>query len=194
MALSKKQINGTLMNHPVVEGSTTDKMRDLWYFSFLTNGINVKDLVSLKWTNIVNNEIHFIRAKTIRTRKDKKTIKAPILPQLQTIINKWGSRDSDYIFGYLQDGLTPDEIRVICQNVTRLMNKHLKAIATEAGLPHISTYTARHSYASVLLRGGASTEFISEQLGHGSIATTAAYLDGFEPETRREMNETLTSE
>jgi site-specific recombinase XerD len=45
-----------------------------------------------------------------------------------------------------------------------------------------------------LLRGGASTEFISEQLGHGSIKTTQAYLEGFEPETRREMNETLTSE
>lgn len=194
MALSKKQINGVLMNHSVINGSTTEKMRDLWYFSYMTNGINVKDLISLKWSNIVNNEIHFIRAKTARTREDKKSIKAPILPQMQTIINKWGCRDNTYIFGYMQDGLNGDEIRTVCQNVTRLMNKHLKTIAEEAGLPHISTYSARHSYASNLLRGGASTEFISEQLGHGSITTTQAYLEGFEPETRREMNETLTSE
>jgi len=194
MALSKKQINGVLMNHPVIKGSITDKMRDLWYFSYMTNGINIKDLVSLKWSDIVNNEIEFIRAKTINTKDDKKSIKAPILPQMQNIINKWGCRDNKYIFGYMQDGLNGDEIRTVCQNVTRLMNKHLKTIAKEAGLPHISTYSARHSYANNLLRGGASTEFISEQLGHGNIKTTQAYLEGFEPETRREMNETLISE
>jgi integrase len=196
MALNKKQINGILMKHPVVSGSTTDKMRDLWYFSFLTNGLNVKDMISLKWENIdlINNEITFIRAKTIKTKPDKKNIKAPILQQMQMIIDKWGCKDSKYIFGYMQDNLTPDEIRIVCQNVTRLMNKHLKNIAKEAGLPHISTYSARHSYASVMLRGGASTAFISEQLGHSNIATTQAYLDGFDFDTRREMNETLTSE
>ncbi len=143
MALSKKQINGILMNHPVINGSTTDKMRDLWYFSYMTNGINVKDLISLKWSNIVNNEIHYIRAKTARTREDKKSIKAPILPQMQNIINKWGCRDNTYIFGYMQDGLNGDEIRTVCQNVTRLINKHIKIIAEATGLPHISTYSAR---------------------------------------------------
>lgn len=194
MALSKKQINGVLMNHPVINGSTTDKMRDLWYFSYMTNGINVKDLVSLKWSDIVNNEIEFIRAKTVNTKDDKKPIKAPILVQMQNIINKWGCRDNRYIFGYMQDGLNGDEIRTVCQNVTRLMNKHLKIIAKEAGLPHISTYSARHSYASNLLRGGASAEFISEQLGHSSITTTQAYLEGFDLETRRELNEILTKE
>jgi site-specific recombinase XerD len=74
------------------------------------------------------------------------------------------------------------------------MNKHLATIAKEIGLPHISTYTARHSYASNLLRNNASTEFISEQMGHADLRTTQAYLAGFDSDTRRRLNETLTSE
>jgi len=195
LSLSLAQINGILMKYSVVPGSTTDKMRDLWYFSFLTNGLNVKDMISLKWSDIYNNELYFQRAKTIRTTKKKqKTIIAPILPETEKIINKWGNKDSDYIFGYLKAGLNADEIRIICQNVTRLINKHIGEIAKAIGLPHISTYTARHSYASNLLRANASTEFISGQLGHADIRTTKAYLDGFDSDTRREMNEKLTAE
>lgn len=193
LALSLAQINGILMKYSVIPGSTTDKMRDLWYFSFLTNGLNVRDMISLKWSDIYNNELYFQRAKTIRTKKDKrKSIIAPILPEMQQIIDKWGNRDSDYIFGYLKPGLSADEIRIICQNVTRLINKHIGDIAKAIGLPHISTYTARHSYASNLLRAKASTEFISGQLGHADIRTTKAYLDGFDADTRREMNKLLT--
>jgi len=195
LALSLAQINGILMKYSVVPGSTTDKMRDLWYFSFLTNGLNVKDMIGLRWSDIYNNELYFQRAKTIRTKKDnRKSIIAPILPETQKIIDKWGNRDSEYIFGYLKDGLNADEIRIICQNVTRLINKHVGEIAKEIGLPHTSTYTARHSYASNLLRAKASTEFISEQLGHADIRTTQAYLNGFDSDTRREVNALLTNE
>ena len=195
MALPKDQINSILMKYPALFGSTTDKMRDLWYFSFLGNGINVKDLISLMWKDIdlVSNSILFQRAKTAKTKRDKKTIKIPIVQPMQRIIDKWGNKDSEFIFGYLQEGLNPDEIRTVCQNVTRLMNKHLSAIAKEVGLPHISSYTARHSYATNLLRGGATTELISQALGHTSITTTQAYLDGFDTETLRNANESLTT-
>jgi site-specific recombinase XerD len=119
---------------------------------------------------------------------------APILPETQKIIDKWGDPDSKFIFGYLKDGLTPSEVRIICQNVTRLINRHMGTIAKDVGLPNVSTYTARHSYASNLLKNKASVEFISEALGHGDVRTTKAYLDGFDSDTRREMNQTLTAE
>jgi integrase/recombinase XerD len=196
LALSREQINEILMRYPVIPGSTTDKMRDLWYFSFMANGLNVKDLIGLKWgdINYFNDEIEFERAKTIRTKRDNKgrKIKAPILPEMSKIIEKWGCKESKYIFGYLQDNLTPDETRIVCQNVTRLINKHISAIAKEVGLPHISTYTARHSYASILLQNDVGIEFISEQLGHADIRTTQSYLAGFDSNARRKYNETLT--
>ena len=56
----------------------------------------------------------------------------------------------------------------------------------------VTTYTARHSYSTILKRSGASIEFISEQLGHKDTKTTQAYLDSFEDDTKREFAKKLT--
>ena len=49
---------------------------------------------------------------------------------------------------------------------------------------NISTYTARHSYATVMKRSGANIAFISESLGHSDLRTTENYLKSFEQEER----------
>lgn len=51
----------------------------------------------------------------------------------------------------------------------------------------VTTYPARHSFASVLQRSGVSTEFISETLGHINVKTTQNYLAGFEDEHKKEV-------
>lgn len=194
MALTLAQIK-ILKDYTLEQGSTTDKMRDLWLFVYMANGMNIKDLVTLKWRNIINGEIVYYREKTKNTSREKKPIVVPVLKEMETMFDKWGNPDrspESFVFGYLDSkNNNPERIRVITQNVTRLMNKHLKNIAEATGLPHISTYTARHSFSTVLLRSGANVEFISEALGHSSIETTKAYLAGFETETRRKMNENL---
>jgi len=55
----------------------------------------------------------------------------------------------------------------------------------------LTTYAARHSFATVLKRSGASIEFISESLGHKNVQTTENYLDSFELETKLEMQKSL---
>jgi integrase/recombinase XerD len=193
LALTRPQINTTLMKHEVIPGSTAEKMRDLFYFSYLGSGMNVKDLILLKWSDIKNNEITFIRAKTARMNANEREISVPILPQMERIIDKWGDRESKYIFGYL-DKPTPEAERLVSQNVARLMNKHLKKIATATGLPHTSSYSARFSYATNLSRSGAPIEYISGQLGHAKITTTQNYLEGFDSDDKMKFNQALTEE
>ena len=61
------------------------------------------------------------------------------------------------------------------------MNKALKAIGKELDIPiKLTTYCARHSYATVLKRAGVATSIISESLGHSSEKVTQIYLDSFE--------------
>ena len=55
----------------------------------------------------------------------------------------------------------------------------------------LTTYYARHSYATILKRSGAPLSFISEALGHKSLLTTESYLDSFEDKTRRKYAEML---
>ena len=185
----------TIVEYKVKAGSTDEKMRDLWFFIYMANGMNIKDLVTLRWRNIVNSEIEYFREKTRKTTKKKQHIIVPVLAEMEQIIDKWSNNDrspDQYVFGYLTKRTnTPENVRLVSQNLTRLMNKHLKKISEATGLPHISTYTARHSFSTALLRSGANVEFISEALGHSSIETTKAYLAGFETEARRKMNTNL---
>jgi integrase len=185
MALNLAQIKAVL-NYEL----TTDiekRSRDLWYFSYLCNGININDLCRLKHKDISGGEIHFLRQKTIRTTKNQKTIAATLLPQMIDIIKKWGTKEKkpdSYIFPFLSSGLNPKTEKMIIQNCTRLINKKMAAISKALNYDNISTYTARHSYATVLKRSGANIAFISESLGHSDLRTTENYLASFEQEER----------
>ncbi len=52
---------------------------------------------------------------------------------------------------------------------------------------NISTYWARHSFATLSVRKGASMEFIQESLGHKDMATMQAYFAGFDDDTKKEF-------
>lgn len=71
-------------------------------------------------------------------------------------------------------------------------NQKMKIIGTTVGIYNITTYTARHSFATILKRKGVSIAYISESLGHTSLNTTQAYLDSFEIEERRKNAKLLT--
>jgi site-specific recombinase XerD len=54
------------------------------------------------------------------------------------------------------------------KNFTRFVNQHLKKLAKSLGITEdISTYFARHSFATIAIRSGASMEFVSETLSSG---------------------------
>ena len=44
----------------------------------------------------------------------------------------------------------------------------------------LTTYVARHSFATVLKKSGVNIGIISEALGHHSLKTTQIYLGAFE--------------
>ncbi len=193
MALTLSQI-GEVLKYPLV--IDRDRLcRDLWLFSYLCNGINVNDMLRLKYSNIKDGEIRFYRQKTIKTTNIKKEIAAILLPELQQIINKWGDPDQkqdNYVFPFLHDRLTPTEEKQTIQNVTRMINERMQKIGKALGYGGISTYTARHSFATVLKRSGANIAFISESLGHSDLKTTENYLDSFEKEERLKNAALLT--
>ena len=174
------------------------KARDLFLFSYLCNGINMKDIARLRYRNIQDDKVTFVRAKTERTsKKHLKPIVAVLTTEAKEIIQRWGNKPVEadsLIFDITTDELTPQkEVARIKQGV-KTTNKYLKRIAQNIGIKsNISTYTARHSFSTILKRSGAPIEFISESLGHHDLRTTESYLDSFEDDVKKQYASVLTS-
>lgn len=183
-ALNKKQLKAIA---EYSDGSmTTEFYRDLWLFIYFCNGLNVADLISLKFSDIQNGEISFIRKKTKDRTRDVKRIYAAITPEMYSIINKWGNdpKKSVYIFPFLKPGDSAWEHEKKKKNHTKLINKRMKMIGEKLNLGKITTYVARHTYATVLRNEGVPISIISPMLGHSSVTTTEIYLADLESEYR----------
>lgn len=195
-ALTLKEI-GLIYNYKVKPKSNRDRAKGYWLFMYFSNGMNVKDMARLKYENIAGEVIQFTRAKTVRTKRTVENIRVVITPQIRSIIEKFGNKKkepSNFIFPILTKGITAERERQLIQQVTGVINDHIKIIAQEVGIDqHVTTYTCRHSFATILQRSGISVEFISEALGHSSLRTTQAYLKGFEDSKRQEAAKLLSA-
>lgn len=192
LALTLEQI-GRIARYE--DGSeATAKYRDYWLFLYLCNGINVADFVKLKYRDIIGGEICYVRQKTERTTKTRKDIRVIISDPMREIIERWGNDQApdNFIFPVLTGSEDATTQKRKTQYLTRAINKRMAAIGHELGIDHISTYTARHSFATVLKRSGANIAYISEALGHQDLKTTENYLASFEREEREKNAELLT--
>ncbi len=195
-ALSLKDIAAIYYHKPEPE-TYSDMAKDYWLFMYLCNGINVKDMCLLKYESIKGEVLEFERAKTIHTKRKVEPIRISLVDDAKDIIKKWGNKAIDpktYIFPILTHGITPERERHLIQLLTRVINNHMKAIAKDLQITsNVTTYAARHSFATILQRSGASTEFICEALGHSNVRTTQNYLAGFEDEKKKETVKALTA-
>jgi integrase len=173
-----------------------NRSRDLFLLMFHLGGINIGDLLSLKWKDINNREIIYKRRKTMRTTRREVLIKVPITDTVQKYLDKYASTDQlpdNLIIPYLQ-GITGSKIITHkIKSFTKNMNDDMKKISDDLKLPRVSTMVARHTFATITKNSGASESFIKETLGHASLATTQNYLKGFEADQRRKLFENLES-
>ncbi len=188
---------GMIYYYPTTPGSAEAKAKDFWLFIYLCNGMNVKDMSLLKYKNLKGDVLEFVRAKTVRTKREVEPIRVTLNEDIIAIIEKHGNQSKDpetYIFPILSKGLSPEREKALVQQAVKTINKHMKSIAQKIGITKVpNTYVARHSYATILQRSGASAEYIGSAMGHGSIKTTQNYLAGFEDEHKREIDKALTA-
>lgn len=194
-ALSLQEIK-MIMDYECRSDNNEERSRDYWIFVYLCNGINIKDMSYLKWDCIEDGLITFYRTKTRNTKKaNLKPIIAVLTEEIQSIIDRWGTtpKSSPFVFPILdaKDDVVTIEKKV--QQIIRTTNRFMRIIGKELGITKpVTTYVARHSYATVLKRSGAPIQFISEALGHSNLKTTESYLDSFEQKTRLEYAKKLT--
>ncbi len=185
-----------IYTYPSPEGSSEERAKDFWMFCYLCNGINIKDIVLLKFKNIKGDYLEFVRAKTKRsTKTNQKTISIYLVPEAKSIIKKWATENNladNYIFPVINNEMDAAKQHAVTKQFTKTINKYMDRIAGDLKIDkHVTTYTARHTFSTVLKRSGASVEFIGEALGHSNKKTTESYLDSFEKDTQKEFAKKL---
>lgn len=153
-----------LSEHPAL-----DYARDLFMFSFYTRGMSFVDLVFLRWTDLRNGVL------TYRRRKTKQQLFIRWEKPMQDIVDKYNTAGSPYLLPVIKcDGT--NEIRQY-RNEGHRINRSLKKIGEMLGLPiPLTTYVARHGWASIAKSKNIPIATISEAMGHDSETTTRIYL------------------
>ena len=171
-----------LIDLEITEGHTTEYRRlakDLFLFSYFTAGMNFGDIARLRYKDILRGRVNYSRHKT------QKLLSFQLVPMALQILEKYGTagHGEDYIFPILNrhEHTSPQQIFNRLHKVLRKVNRELKVLGEMIGLGMpLTTYVARHTYATVLKRSGVSVALISESLGHSDLSTTQIYLDSFE--------------
>lgn len=167
---------------------------DVWKVTYLMNGINIKDLVLLKKENIAGDFICFVREKTKNTAKEKAEIRIFFSEDAKKILEQWGKiEDRKYLVPLLDGKESEKEIKQKVSNLVRAINHAIKIVAKKLEIKkNITCYTARHSWATQMMRHGAPVSFIGKQLGHMNSSSTDNYLNSFEDETIKQWQKKLT--
>lgn len=166
---------------------------DMWTLSYYCYGLNTADIALLKIKDLKDDLLIIGREKTKNTDSDNGLV-IPIRQEVKDIILRWGNKTlnpESYVFPILEPGLTPKQMRSRTKDFTKRVNAGLKKVGELLGLEKLTTYTARHTFAMMARRKGASDEFIRNALGHALQSTTDAYLDGFDVEEKRAISDKL---
>ena len=185
-ALTREEVK-LIENFDVSLYPNLEEAKNLFLFSYFCRGMNFYDMMLLKWANISGNRIYYIRSKT------KGRFNIEILPIVQEILDfyKMQNLATDYVFPILlKENMTATEIQNRKHKKLKKFNNDLKKIAEilEIDKP-ISSYVARHSFATNLKHSGAATDIVSQSMGHKNVAITMSYLKDFDNDViDKEMN------
>jgi integrase/recombinase XerD len=189
-ALGKEELK-KILDYTPAKDTWEMKCHDYWTFIYLANGMNMMDVARLRYSNIDGEYIRFVRQKTERSSAVRVPITVYLQDRMKEIIQRQGikpiEKDS-LIFPIINPNESLEKQRADVQQMTKMINKHMGTIMQTLSIDKkVTTYTARHTFSTILKKSGVGIQVISEALGHSSINTTRAYLDSFDDESKKEM-------
>lgn len=146
-----------------------DYARDIFMFSFYTRGMSFVDMAFLKKKNLQDGILSYRRQKT------NQQILIKWEKPMQEIVNKYDTSETPYLLPIIRN-MQADEWRQY-KTAAHLVNVKLKKLGRklDLGIP-LTSYVARHAWASIARSKNIPISIISEAMGHDSENTTRIYL------------------
>ena len=159
--------------------------RDLYLFSFYAQGMSFVDIVFLKKENLCGDMLIYKR------HKSGQLIHVHVTPQMQTLMDKYLGK-AGFIFPVINPSSSIAYYKQYRLALARI-NRHLARIAIRLSIDvPLTTYTARHTWATLAHYCGAPISVISVGLGHTSEEMTRVYLKEFDFSLLAEVNLNVT--
>ncbi|MGB5418480.1 phage integrase SAM-like domain-containing protein [Algibacter sp.] len=158
---------------------------DVWLISFYFAGIRVSDVLKLKWSDFMDDRLHY------RMGKNSKLVSLKVPNKVVNILSKL-ERDlnSVYIFKELEDVDEKDYklLRTRIKTATRNFNRRLEIVAVKAGInKKLSMHIARHSFGNIS-GDKIPIQMLQKLYRHSSVTTTILYQSNF---VQRDTDEAL---
>ncbi len=180
-----KNIIAEIKQLKLKKGTRIALARDIFMFSFYNRGINFIDIFYLKEKDIIDSRIYYRRSKV------KEPMNVKLVPEALKIIKRYSQKKDPekYVFPMLRNSDEYHRYEATFRNI----RKDLSRIGEMVNSPvPLTSYVARHSWATIAKRSGVSTAVISEGLGHSTEKITQVYLDSFEDNVLDKANELIT--
>ena len=159
--------------------------QELFILMFLLRGMPFVDLAYLRKSDLRDDVI------TYRRRKTGHPLSVTLTPEAMILIKKYMNRDSSspYLFSFLKSREGTKEAYREYQLALRSFNQRLMLLGELLGLgDKLSSYTARHTWATTAYYCEIHPGIISEAMGHSSITVTETYLKPFQDKKIDEAN------
>ena len=164
--------------------------QELFILMFSLRGMPFVDLAYLRKSDLRDNVI------TYRRRKTGRPLSVTLTPEAMILVKKYMNRDpsSPYLFPLLKSREGTKEAYREYQLALRSFNQQLMLLGELLGLSDkLSSYTARHTWATLARDYGAPISVISAGLGHTSEEMTRVYLKDFDVSMLNQVNSIVTN-
>lgn len=181
-SLAKEDILG-IINLDLSIREELREARDLFLFLFYARGMCFVDVFNLRYESVGSGYISYRRSKT------SAPLQVKIVDEMQEIMERYREEGSKYVFPFLRrNRYTGKDISE--KSALKRINRQLGKIGEMLGLK-LTTYVARHSWASLVEECGMSIAIISQGMGHGSERVTKTYMRGMPSHVIDDANEEM---
>lgn len=173
-----------------IPSSSLQKAKMLFVFMFMMRGLPFVDLAFLHKKDLQGNILSYRRRKTGRT------LRVLLSPEALQLVHMVSNKDenSPYLFPILRSKDGTEAAYKEYQSALRRFNYQLSALKTHLNMSsHLSSYSARHTWATMAYYCEIHPGIISEAMGHSSINVTETYLKPFNDKKIDEANEKVIS-
>lgn len=205
----------------IVDNPRVEVCRRVFLFQVFCQGMRISDLLLLRWNNFRDGRIEYRMFKTgkdmsvnlndnlveiLRPFEERHSEGGETGMEIIDRLSASKKHKNGFIFPYLDSqefsfvGGRNDFSRIGKELYVRLnkksivINRHLKEVQKAVGIKTVMTsHTARHTFASLLLDGDVNLYAISQSLGHSDIKITQKYLSNFRTKKLDDINESLVN-